>query len=76
MPIEIYAYRKEAEVREVYEDMYKIAYLVDGGKMPVSSAYERWDQLVAQRLGTNCGLRIQQRDGGGQCLLVQTIKNR
>lgn len=76
MPIEIYAYRKETEVRELYDEMYKLAPLVDGGKMSAKSAYERWDQLTAERLGTNCALRIEKRDGGDHCVAVQSIKTR
>lgn len=76
MPIEIYAYRKEADIRAIYEEMYKVAPLVDKGAMAVDSAYERWDQMKAERLGTSCGLKIEQRDGGGECVMQQTIKKR
>lgn len=76
MPIEIYAYGpgKERELRDVYEEMDKLAPLVDSGKMSVKSAYERWDQLNEERLRTTCVLRIQQRDGGERCLALQGVK--
>jgi len=78
MPIEVFAYGqgKEAEVRKIYEEMYKIAPLVDSGKMPVKAAYERWDQMTAERLHTNCMIKVEQHDGGDHCVAVQSIRGR
>lgn len=76
MPIEIYAYRKEIAVRAIYDDMYKVAPMVDGGTMPVKSAYDRWDRMIEERLGTRCLLKVAQQDGGGRCAIVHSKRPR
>lgn len=69
MPIEVYVYRKEAEIRTIYEEMYKIAPWVDRNVVPVSVAYGKWDRLRADLLDERCALRIEEEDGGDRCLM-------
>lgn len=76
MPIEILVFQREVEVREMYDELGKIAPLVDKKQISSRSGLMKWHQLMREKLGIDCAITIEQANGEGQCAVYRAARTR
>jgi len=76
MPFETQVFRREKEVGEMYDELARIAPLVDKKQVSARSAMMKWQQLMREKLAIDCAIIIEHADGGGQCAGLRAARVR
>ncbi|NMG65128.1 hypothetical protein GPA19_09235 [Azoarcus indigens] len=76
MPFEIQVFRREKEVGEMYDELARIAPLVDKKQVSARCAMMKWQQLMQEKLAIDCAITVEHADGGGQCAGLRAVQVR